>query len=412
MRIARLAAWATAAFVVDVAVLLAGLQVIRAVPARTISIDHAMVADQPGGSGWSWPSARESAVTVAGLGESWQSGDQREVPIASVAKMMTAYIVLTGHPLAGGAQGPSITVTQADVETYESDVANGDSNAAVAAGEEITERQALEALLLPSADNIADLLAVWDAGSVRAFAAKMNEQARAFGMDHTDYTDPSGLAASTVSTAHDQLILVQKVMTIPAFADIVSMRSSTIPVAGTVANYNYKTGQDGIIGVKTGTDSASEGCWALAVKRTIAGTRRVVYGVVLGAPPRSASPQALVTAALRAGLALANDVPSEVRQMTVLPAGTQVGAITVPWSSAPVPVVTASALSGIAVSGTTISLRMDARAPDSSFTSGQRVGEISASGFIDGGTSSAALVTRGASGDAPLTWRLFRLFRN
>jgi D-alanyl-D-alanine carboxypeptidase len=226
-------------------------------------------------------------------------------------------------------------------------------------------------------------------------------------MTATKYTDPSGLAASTVSTAHDQLILVRKVMAIPVFADIVSLPYAKIPIAGTVANYNHDTGKDGIIGVKTGTDSASGGCWAFAVKRTIAGTRRVVYGVVLGAPPRSTSSLALVNAALRAGLSLANDVPSKIRQVTVLPAGTKVGTITVPWSSAAVPVVTASALSGLAVAGTSISLRSKAHTPDTSFTSGQRVGEITAGGFL-GGSRGVALVTGGASGKAPLTWRLFR----
>ncbi|MGH3167506.1 MAG: D-alanyl-D-alanine carboxypeptidase family protein [Trebonia sp.] len=402
----RIAGWAIAVLVAAVAAL-AGVQLTRAVPAPSATINSTIAADQPGGTGFSWPSARESAVTVAGLDESWQSGDQREVPIASVTKMMTAYIVLSDHPLTGGAQGPSITVSTVAWKTYKSDADNDDSNAKVAAGEILTERQALEALLLPSADNIADLLADWDAGSMSAFAAKMNQRARALGMNDTRYTDPSGLAASTVSTARDQLILVRKVMAIPAFADIVKLPSATIPVAGTIENYNYETGEDGIIGVKTGTDSAAGGCWAFAVKRAVAGAQRVEYGVVLGAPPRSRSALALANAALSAGLSLANDVPKKIRRMTVLPAGTQVGTITVAWSPTPVPVVTASALSGLAVSGTTISLHPDAQAPGSSFGSGDRVGEVSVTGLI-GGSRSVPLITHGASGSAPLTWRLFR----
>lgn len=404
----RIAAWAIAVLVAAVAAL-TGVQLTRAVPARAMTINTALTADQPGGTGFAWPPARESAIAVTGLKESWQSGSQPEVPIASVAKMMTAYLVLKDHPLTGDAPGPSIIITRADVETYHHDVTHGDSNAAVATGEKITERQALDALLLPSADNIADLLAGWDAGSITAFVAKMNAQARAFGMNDTDYTDPSGLAASTKSTAHDQLILVRKVMAIPIFATIVAMPSATIPVAGEVMNYDYKTGQDGIVGIKTGTDSAAKGCWAFAVRRTVAGARRVVYGVVLGAPPRSASPLALVNAALSAGLSLANDVPRTIRQVTALAAGTQVGTVTVPWSSARIPVVTRSALTGLALSGTTISLRAKAETPRSAFASGHRVGEIWASGFL-GGLREVALVTRGSSWNVPLTWRLFRGF--
>ncbi len=402
----RTAGWVIAALVVIIGAL-AGVQLARPVPAQSVTVDSAVLADQPGGTGFSWPPARESALTIAGINESWRSGGQREVPIASVAKMMTAYLVLRDHPLAPGAPGPVITVTSAEQQIYQDDVAQGDSNAAVTAGEKITERQALEALLLPSADNIADLLAVWDAGSVAAFAAKMNEQARAFGMDHTDYTDPSGLAASTVSTASDQLILVQKVMAIPTFAHIVSMRLATIPVAGTIYNYNYDTGHDGIIGIKTGTDPAAEGCWAFAVKRDIAGTEHVVYGVVLGAPPRSNSPLSLVNAALRDGLSLANAVQGMVRQMTVLPAGRQVATITVPWHSAPIPVITASPLSGLVVSGTTVGLDPRVHAPRGGFTSGQQVGTITATGLL-GASATAKLVTAASSGSPSLTWRLFR----
>src|SRR5258707_15034669 len=129
---------------------------------------------------------------------------------------MTAYLILRDHPLTGDAQGQSIPVTQADVAEYQSDVANGNSNAAVAAGENPAERKALEALMLPSADNIAMLLARWDAGSRDAFVAKMNARAKALGMSgDTTYTDPSGLDATTVSTARDQLIVVRAAMEIP-----------------------------------------------------------------------------------------------------------------------------------------------------------------------------------------------------
>jgi D-alanyl-D-alanine carboxypeptidase (penicillin-binding protein 5/6) len=153
-------------------------------------------------------------------------------------------------------------VTGAQAATYAPDLAGSDSVVKVIAGESLTERQALEALLIPSADNVAGILAQWDAGSVSAFVARMNAQARLLGMTRTRYTDPFGLAASTVSTARDQL-----------------------PVAGTVENFNYDVGHDGI-GVKTGSDSAALGCWAFAARRTIAGTERTVYGVVLGIPGR------------------------------------------------------------------------------------------------------------------------------
>jgi serine-type D-Ala-D-Ala carboxypeptidase (penicillin-binding protein 5/6) len=51
-------------------------------------------------------------------------------------------------------------------------------------------------------------------------------------MDHTTYTDPSGFAASTVSTAADQLRVFQQAMRFPVFGQIVSIGSVTLPVGG------------------------------------------------------------------------------------------------------------------------------------------------------------------------------------
>jgi len=383
---------------------LIGYQVTRPLPVPSLAAAWLTSARQPGGTGFTWPAARESAVAVSGLDGTWASAGQHAVPIASVTKIMTAYLVLHDHPLAGDDEGPSITVTPADVADWEADVAANDSNAKVAAGEVITERQALEALMLPSADNIAMLLARWDAGSVSAFVTKMKAQATALGMTGTTYTDPSGLAASTVSTARDQLILVRKAMAIPAFAGIVAMPSAQIPVAGTVANFNHRVGTDGIVGVKTGSDTAAQGCWAFAIQRVVAGKQRVIYGVVLGV---AASFAELIPQAVDAAVALADSVPSVVRPLTVLPAGTVVGHIKVPWSKGLVPVVTARALSGLTVSGTHISVSTSMTAPASAFAAGQQVGSISAAGIT--GTSSAALVTGAGSGSPTLSWRLTRL---
>ena len=394
-----------AAGVLVVAVVVAGVvQLMRPVPSLSLTTNFVTPAAQPGTAHISWPRAREAAVTVDGFDKVWSSGGQAEVPTASVAKMMTAYVVLRDHPLAADADGPVITVSAEDAAEYRSDVDDDDSNAKVAAGERLTEREAIEALLLPSADNIAKLLANWDDGSVGAFTVKMNEVARSLGMDHTDYTDPSGLAASTVSTALDQLILVRKAMAIPAFARIVAMPSATIPVAGVIKNYNSETGQNGIVGVKTGTDTAAQGCWAFAVQREVGGTKRDVYGVVLGAP---ASFSQLGPTAIAAGVRLADAMTKTVHTMTVLPAGTVVGRIIVPWSKTTVPVVTTQDLRGLAVAGTRVGLSTQTQAPDTeSFDDGDQVGEVSASGLTADATT--PVVTAGSSGSPSFLWRLLR----
>ena len=148
----------------------------------------------------------------------------------------------------------------------------------------MTERQALQALLLPSANNIAAVLARWDAGSTDRFVARMNATARSLGMTHTRYTDPSGYDDATVSTAADQVRIVDRAMRLPVFASIVATPSATLPVAGTVHNTNTLLGHDGFVGVKTGSDDAAGGCFAFRAIRWIDGKRTTITGVVLGQP--------------------------------------------------------------------------------------------------------------------------------
>ena len=162
--------------------------------------------------------------------------NQHAAAIASVAKVMTAYLVLRDHPLRLGEDGPTITLTDADVADTDRRRGQEESVVSIAAGEQLTERQALQALLLPSANNIAAVLARWDAGSVGRFVARMNATARSLGMTHTRYTDPSGYDDATVSTAADQVRIVDRAMRLPVFASIVATPSATLPVAGTVHN--------------------------------------------------------------------------------------------------------------------------------------------------------------------------------
>jgi serine-type D-Ala-D-Ala carboxypeptidase (penicillin-binding protein 5/6) len=197
---------------------------------------------------------------------------------------MTAYLVLRDHPLQSSQNGPTITLTDADVADTERRQGQRESVVSIAAGEQLTERQALQALLLPSANNIAAVLARWDAGSSNRFVARMNATARSLAMTHTRYSDPSGYEDTTVSTAADQIRIVDRAMRLPAFASIVSTPSATLPVAGTVHNTNTLLGYDGFVGVKTGSDEAAGGCFAFRAIGRIHGKRTAITGVVLGQP--------------------------------------------------------------------------------------------------------------------------------
>jgi serine-type D-Ala-D-Ala carboxypeptidase (penicillin-binding protein 5/6) len=245
-----------------------------------------------------WPQRGQGAY-VLGNGRPAASPHEQPVPIASLAKVMTAYLVLKHYPLHAADSGPRFVVGQDDVADAEARRREGQSVVAVRTGEQLTERDALMAILLPSANNISLLVARQASGSVPSFVAEMNHTAHALGMSQTTYTDPSGYDDGTVSTALDQLRLAQVVAKDETLAAMMATRSYWLPVAGEVANTNALLGQDGFVGMKTGSDEAAGGCFMF---RSDNGNVTLI-GVVLGQQGHN-----LITAGLYAAKQLVDRV--------------------------------------------------------------------------------------------------------
>lgn len=227
------------------------------------------------------PGTGQAALSVAGA-DIASSGGTAPAPIASMAKVMTAYVVLQEHPLEAGRSGFTLVVTDAQVADTQRRLGRGESVVPVRAGERLNERQALLAILLPSANNVATALAEAVGGSQERFVERMNRQARSLGMRDTTYTDPSGFAADTVSTARDQVVLARAAMRLPAFAALVATRSAVLPVVGRVHNSDALLGRDGFVGIKTGSHRAAGGCFMFQSVRRVRGHDVVVLGVVMG----------------------------------------------------------------------------------------------------------------------------------
>ncbi len=247
-----------------------------------------------------WPQRGQAALVLGG-GRPAASPHEQPAPIASLAKVMTAYLTLRHYPLSGAQDGFTITVTEEQAQVR----AKGQSVVALRAGEQLTERQLLQALLIPSGNNIAWMLATVVAGSEARFVAEMNAEARVLWMDHTTYTDPSGFDPGTVSTAADQLRGLQQAMRFPVFRQIVSMASVTLPVAGTLTNYNPLIAE-GYAG-KTGSDSAAGGCLAFFTPVTVGGRRLTAVGVVMG-QGQGSDTSAILAAAGEAAMQLVESV--------------------------------------------------------------------------------------------------------
>ncbi len=234
-------------------------------------------------------------------------------PIASTTKIMTAYLAVSRLTF-----GDTLTVTPADVALSEAQARIGGEEMPVRTGERLTVGQTLYALLLPSANNAAVLLAERTAGTQAAFVRLMNETATRVGMTHTHYADASGLSRATQSSAVDLARLASRALRVPAFARIVRTRSADLPVWTRVTNLNRLLWTyPGAIGVKTGFTDPAGNCLVFAARRTIAGREVTIIGTLLGEPTTQRM-FADATDLLNAGFAAATPVQ-------VLAAGTAVG---------------------------------------------------------------------------------------
>lgn len=271
-----------------------------------------------------WPGVGSGAVGASGLGWIATSGNERPTPAASVAKVMTALLILEDKPLKKSDPGPSIPITDADVQVYQTEKSDQQSVVEVRAGEQLSELQALEGLLIPSGNNIAFTLASWDAGSVEAFIAKMNKRAKALGMSHTTFADVAGASAQTLSTPSDLLALGMTAMKQDVFFQIVAMTQAKLPFAGTVYNVDYALGQSGIIGIKTGSGLNLGANFLFAASATVNGFTIILYGCVMGQPT--------LDSAFAAAKTLIAAMQAQIRVARVLSKYESVGSYEPPWA--------------------------------------------------------------------------------
>ncbi|MFF1342443.1 serine hydrolase [Streptomyces sp. NPDC058290] len=260
-----------------------GAQLLRPLPApQLVAAEQAHTLD--GQFSVPWPAKGQGAVRVPGSGDIGTFGEQKPVPTASVAKVMTAYVVLKGHPLRKGESG-------AQIEVDEKTVADGTSDhesriEGLVAGTKFSQQDMLKMLMIPSGNNVARLLARWDSGSdsEAAFVAKMNAAAKELGMENTTYTDPSGLDAATVSTAADQLKLAEAVMKDEAFRAVVALPSAEIKgLSKTLDNNNSLLSANGlsIRGIKTGSSTPAGGTLMWAAYKSVGDETPLILGTLM-----------------------------------------------------------------------------------------------------------------------------------
>jgi D-alanyl-D-alanine carboxypeptidase (penicillin-binding protein 5/6) len=223
-------------------------------------------------------------LTDSGTGaDMWNRSPDAEVPMGSITKVMTAYVVLQE-----GGLDRLITVPRG-ITDY--DKKFGGSTAGLKPGEKLTARQLLYAMLIPSGCDAAYTLATAYGPGLTGFLAKMNLAATRLGLTHTYFTDVSGLpnptGTSTYSDALDLVALGRAAMAQPLFASISGLASYSLPAqSGLHPAFNWKTtnpllgAYPGAVGIKTGNTDAAGDCLLFEARRN----GRTLIGVVLDDP--------------------------------------------------------------------------------------------------------------------------------
>jgi D-alanyl-D-alanine carboxypeptidase (penicillin-binding protein 5/6) len=335
-----------------------------------------------------------------GLGPIGSSGGARPIPMASTAKIMTALLILEDHPLALNQPGPVLTVSRADVTTYINERNQNESVVPVVAGEQLSEYQLLQGLLLPSGSNFASMLAGWDQGSVPAFINRMNQRAAALGMTATHYADVSGFSPGSVSIPVDLISLAQVAMLLPAFAQIVAQSQATLPVAGVIHNLNTLLGQGGIVGIKTGHTDQAGGCFVFAADVNVDGRPVRVYGAVMGQPNALAG-------AFSATTGLMNSLRPALHLRPVIRAGDVIARYSTAWGESGNVIATQS-ISWVLLDGAAIQRRSSLGTLPSSLAAGSSAGTLT----VQSGPQHATitLVTQSVINGPDIGWRLTRGF--
>jgi D-alanyl-D-alanine carboxypeptidase (penicillin-binding protein 5/6) len=345
-----------------------------------------------------WPSYGQAAIGSLESGTLATNGPQTSVPIASITKIMLALSLLREKPIGSDGQGETLTLTQADVDIYNHYLSIHGSVALVAADEQITEYQALQALLLPSANNFADTLAAWAFGSVPNYLSYANTYASDLGLSETHLADASGFDPGSVSSASNLIKLGQLALQNSVIADIVSQPRATIPVAGVIYNVNHLLSADAeVVGIKTGNTDQAGGCMLFAAKHKVGSTTVTIIGAVLGAPHLSN--------ALRDSLKLLSSAKRNFESVKVAAADQTVATYQTPWGDT-VHAKTTAGLKTVVWKGTRLTPQAIATPLRLPASAGQDVGKVVISGTAGTTTKSVKIVL---DNDVPLPslwWRL------
>jgi D-alanyl-D-alanine carboxypeptidase (penicillin-binding protein 5/6) len=286
------------------------------------------------------------------------------------------------------------------VALYNTYVAQDGSVVPVAAGEQLTEYQMLQAIMLPSANNIADSLAIWAYGSLPAYAAAANAYAAQLGLSSTHIgSDASGLAPDSVSTAHDLVTLGKVAMQHPVLAQIAAQSTvDGFPLVGTIKNVNFLLGNSGVVGIKTGNSDDVGGVFVSAARTTINDRPVTVVTALVGTDN--------LFSAVQGSLPLIKSAQTNFSASEAIGSGAVVGHYKQPWGGTINAVINHKfSITGWNGGRTSIAINLRPTIAPSA-DQGDIVGELVANQSAFAGKQTAPVTLSSAPSKAPILWRL------
>jgi serine-type D-Ala-D-Ala carboxypeptidase (penicillin-binding protein 5/6) len=309
------------------ALLIGGLMLSEALPPAQVKVNTFELPSVPGKHFPKLPKNMTFGLSVPDMNLGYFP-NSKPVPIASVTKLMTAYVALQ---LLGSAPQESKcrVVTSQDVAAYEHEVATGQSRALIQLGEVICIPDLMRGLIVHSASDYALILTHLFGTTTKEFVAKMNKTAKLLGMTKTTYVEPTGIDARDVSTPHDQLVLAAKLFEYPIIRESARLSSIDLPVAGLLKSFTPFVGQFNVTGLKSGLTDIAGGCDIMTRRLSLEGKNRLVLVAIFGARGGD-----VLTPAGEAGL-LESDAISQLISTLRISKNKKVGAIS--WESQSVP---------------------------------------------------------------------------
>ncbi|WP_166876808.1 D-alanyl-D-alanine carboxypeptidase family protein [Salinibacterium sp. ZJ450] len=230
------------------------------------------------------PESGSSAVRLNGTVLA-DAGDTAPRPIAGAAKVVTALVVLDAFPLDAGAPGPSIPIGAVEDQRFRQMRDElGYRTVPVVAGQVWSQRETLQAALLSSSNNHAEMLAIWAFGSVDQYLAKARAWLDEHKFDDTTVVDPTGISPENLSTAIDLVRLTEQAFADPIIAEILQ-DSSVRTTSGThVENTTAYLADEGVTALSRSYTDASAITLLFGLEVPIGDSTVMLYGTILGSP--------------------------------------------------------------------------------------------------------------------------------